>query len=173
MKPTAARALARFPGYFAGKDGVIYSTHKSSRNPSGAMYPLNGGRNGSGYQHVALPNGKGYKVQMVHVLVLEAWCGPRPSGMVASHLDGDVDNNRPENLTWETHAKNLSRRHGHGTHDRGFNNSRASVSPDDVANIKRMRANGHTHRSIADAHGVSRTTVSRVLSGRRFQGGDA
>ena len=36
----------------------------------------------------------------VHVLVLEAFVGAKPPGKVARHLNGDVCDNRIENLAW-------------------------------------------------------------------------
>lgn len=77
------------------------------------------------------------------------------------------------NLAWESVRDNLARREVHGTTDRGFSNSRASVTPEDVASIKRMVADGVTHLEAARRHGVSRTTVSRIINGQRFTEGCA
>ena len=43
----------------------------------------------------------------VHLLVLEAFVGPRPPGMEALHGDDERDNNRLDNLSWGTHAVNM------------------------------------------------------------------
>lgn len=42
----------------------------------------------------------------VHVLVLEAFIGPRPKGMVARHLNDQQSDNRLENLAWGTPEQN-------------------------------------------------------------------
>lgn len=52
----------------------------------------------------------------VHALVLEAFVGPRPEGMVCRHLDGDPTNNTVENLAWGTHSENQYDKVEHGRH---------------------------------------------------------
>lgn len=42
----------------------------------------------------------------VHHLVLEAFVGPRPEGMIGRHLDDDKHNNHPSNLAWGTDTEN-------------------------------------------------------------------
>lgn len=44
--------------------------------------------------------------RFVHVLVCEAFHGPRPDEMQAAHYDGDRNNARAENLRWATRAEN-------------------------------------------------------------------
>jgi hypothetical protein len=41
-----------------------------------------------------------YVTHYVHVLVLEAFAGPRPPGAVGRHLNGDKLDNRIKNLKW-------------------------------------------------------------------------
>jgi hypothetical protein len=50
----------------------------------------------------------------VHVLVLEAFVGPRPHGAVVRHLNGDNQDNRLENLAWGTALENARDRVNHG-----------------------------------------------------------
>lgn len=52
----------------------------------------------------------------VHVLVLEAFVGPRPEGMECLHGDGDPSNNRLCNLHWDTPSENQLDRVRHGRH---------------------------------------------------------
>lgn len=54
--------------------------------------------------------------RMVHQLVLEAFVGPRPEGMLALHRDGDPENNHLDNLYWGTHSQNGKDAVRHGTH---------------------------------------------------------
>lgn len=46
------------------------------------------------------------KNMLVHRLVLEAFVGPCPDGMVACHWDDDPDNNALDNLRWGTLVEN-------------------------------------------------------------------
>jgi len=70
-----------------------------------------------GYQHVHLTKDGKKKNPGVHVLVLEAFVGPRPDEhFVGCHNDGDPSNNRLENLRWDSRANNGLDTVKHGTH---------------------------------------------------------
>lgn len=56
------------------------------------------------------------RVLRVHRLVLEAFVGPRPDGLLARHLDGDPTNNALTNLRWGTYSENGLDSVRHGTH---------------------------------------------------------
>lgn len=51
----------------------------------------------------------------VHHLILMAFIGPRPDGLIGCHNDGDPTNNIPSNLRWDTHASNNADAIRHGT----------------------------------------------------------
>lgn len=53
--------------------------------------------------------------ERVHRLVLEAFIGPCPDGMVGCHTDGDPLNNRLDNLRWDTPSNNNRDKRAHGT----------------------------------------------------------
>lgn len=68
-----------------------------------------------GYFHVCLSrNAKPWKVSVQH-LVMRAFVGPRPAGLVIRHLDGDPTNNRVENLRYGTYSENAYDKRRHGT----------------------------------------------------------
>lgn len=52
----------------------------------------------------------------VHILVLEAFVGPRPDGLMGRHLDDDTDNNALPNLAWGTNSDNMLDAVRNGTH---------------------------------------------------------
>jgi hypothetical protein len=52
----------------------------------------------------------------IHSLVLKAFRGPRPDGMVGRHLDDDKDNNGLSNLVWGTQSDNILDTVRSGTH---------------------------------------------------------
>ncbi len=71
----------------------------------------------SGYYRLGLRDADGVRRnRRVHVLVAEAFHGPRPSGFVVRHLDGDSLNNRQDNLAWGTVLENAADMRAHGTH---------------------------------------------------------
>lgn len=52
---------------------------------------------------------------LTHRLVLAAYSGKCPPGMIARHLDGDCTNNDMTNLAWGTHSENMKDKRQHGT----------------------------------------------------------
>lgn len=54
--------------------------------------------------------------RFVHHLVLEAFVGPRPPGLVACHNNGNGTDNHVRNLRWDTQASNMQDRLAHGNH---------------------------------------------------------
>lgn len=80
------------PSHEVSDDGQV-------RGPEGLLKPWLGAKK---YPTVTLPIGRRY----VHQLMLEAFVGSRPAGMVALH-DNDIgDDNRIANLSWGTRSKN-------------------------------------------------------------------
>jgi hypothetical protein len=43
----------------------------------------------------------------VHVLMAEAFIGPRPEGQIVRHLDDNPDNNHISNIVYGTYSDNL------------------------------------------------------------------
>jgi hypothetical protein len=70
----------------------------------------------AGYQYVHLWRANKRTSKGVHVLVLEAFCGPRPPDMAACHNDGDATNNHAGNLRWDTRSENNYDIVRHGRH---------------------------------------------------------
>lgn len=61
---------------------------------------------GRPYKIAHLYKGNRRKAARVHVLVLEAFVGPRPDGMDACHNNDIPGDNRLENLRWDTKSAN-------------------------------------------------------------------
>lgn len=55
----------------------------------------------------------------VHILVLTTFVGPRPTGLVACHRNGDHNDNRAENLRWDTRSANSYDDIRNGVHPTG------------------------------------------------------
>lgn len=60
------------------------------------------------------PNGKSDR--RIHLLVLEAFVGLRPAGVDGCHWDDVKNNNRLENLRWDTKSANMRDRVRNGIH---------------------------------------------------------
>lgn len=67
---------------------------------------MRGGINANGYSHVTIARGASKVPRSVHILVAEAFLGPRPDGMFVCHSDGDPLNNDASNLRYDTPSGN-------------------------------------------------------------------
>lgn len=63
--------------------------------------------NSNGYCQVNLSLDGRRHIARVHVLVLEAFTGPRPDGMEGCHGNGERTDNRLVNLRWDTRESNF------------------------------------------------------------------
>jgi hypothetical protein len=118
-----------------------------------------------GYWRSTLRIGDQYRASTLYPLMLEAFVGPRPDGCEASHINGNSQDDRLENLCWETHAENVARQRAHGTIMFGRKNSQAKLTDADVIEIRRARQSGEYLQSIADRYGISDSNVSLICVG--------
>lgn len=170
------KAIPGFDGYYVGRDGTIWSDRSAStrRDSLGVMrlrrrelHPIRPrlvGHNRPGYLCVFLRRlGVRKETRLrVHRLVLEAFIGPRPEGMVGCHNDGNPLNNAVENLRWDTPKANSADRATHGTLLLGRELHSAKLSEDDVREIRRLRAAGEQYKPIAERFGVTKQAIFHV-----------
>jgi hypothetical protein len=116
-----------------------------------------------GYPCVMLVNRKARKCARVHLLVMGAFVGPRPQGMMCRHLNGDPRDARLVNLKYGTQSENEMDKRLHGTDNRGERHPLARLSERDVLDI---RYSGKPVRELAAAYGVSLSHVYNVRSGQ-------
>ncbi len=126
------------------------------------------------YHYVCLSIAGRKKRVGVHVLVAEAFHGPKPSPLhEVAHHDGVGTNNIAGNLRWATHVENMQdqRRHGtlHSPVMRGAAHPRAKLRDEDVIQIR----NAYSRRrgqltELAARFAVNRTTVKRVAVGANW-----
>ena len=70
----------------------------------------------TGYRSLRLTTNGRRVTKRIHVIVLEAFRGSRPTGFVSCHNDGDPSNNRVDNLRWDSQSENLNDAVRHKTH---------------------------------------------------------
>lgn len=84
----------------------------------------------------------------VHVLVAEAFHGPRPEGQEVRHHNGNQLDNTPDNLVYGTRAENAQDAIEHGTHWNGQKTHCPKRHPYDEANTTvRVAPNGAVSRA--------------------------
>lgn len=156
------RTLERFPGYFFKADGTVYSERLGKRTQ---IYPTKTKR----YDVISLSvPGERQKQFSFHVLMCEAFHGPRPQGTECRHLDGDRRNNRASNLCWGTHSQNQIDMRIHGTAYRGEKHYLAKLTERDVLDI-RQKAMTFNEKEIATMFNVSQSTVRHVKYKRTWK----
>ena len=104
-------------------------------------------------------------VVRVHKLVLEAFVGKAPQGMECCHNDGNQQNNRLENLRWDTPKNNHADKLKHGTSNTGERCNWAKLTKAQVISI---RADIRTQKEIATEYRVQQSQISRIKNGVRW-----
>ena len=118
-----------------------------------------------GYMRVSLYRDGRRAAKKVHRLVLEAFVGPCPAGMEGCHNNGVRDDNQDSNLRWASRRDNCADAKLHGTAAMGEKNGSAKLSRVKVDKIRKLRASGHTYRSIAESFNVSIDTARSAAVG--------
>lgn len=116
----------------------------------------------------------------VHRLVCISFHGmPQDGKLQVAHLDGNAQNNIPENLVWATASENTQMKRLHGTYFKGKahfakpwhkkRGPKPTVHPD-AQKIIDMRNNGAKWDEIAKVFGMSRSGVYGIA---KFRSGGA
>ena len=116
--------------YMAGNDGRIYSNARKVKAKNGSeWYLLEGSKTRQKYSSILIYyNGKP-KRYLVHRLVCEAFCGLSAEGKSqVRHLDGNPQNNVPENLAWGDGFDNWRDKKGHGRGYEGEKHPRSKLT---------------------------------------------
>lgn len=121
----------------------------------------------SGHLRIRLSGGGRLVRVMVHALVLGAFVGPRPSGLLARHFpDPDPTNNRLSNLSYGTHQQNADDRGLHGSVARGSRHGRAVLTEGAVRLMRWLRAeHGVTYVALGEWFGVGPDACRKAADG--------
>lgn len=130
-------------------------------------------KNTQGYFWVGLwKNGK-YKAWFIHVLVLEAFVGPRPSGGQARHTpDKNPANNHVKNLKWGSAKDNAKDRDQQGSTVRGERFWSAKATDAQICRIRQLGRIDTRHgrgRRIATEVNLSVGIVRAILNGKTWK----
>jgi hypothetical protein len=169
------KVIPNFPNYLVSDMGQI----KSINARKGSRTNINDGIiNGwvqtctSNYSRrlVALrKDGKTY-CRKVHQLVLEAFVGPRPTGMITLHQNGDSLDNRLCNLCWGTYMQNHQDTKRHNSYSKppvryGESHHAVTIPSEDVAKIRAHIFKRGDQVAMAKHYGVNPITISRIKAG--------
>lgn len=116
--------------------------------------------NANGYPRVSL---SGRKFKLIHVLVAEAFLGPKPELCEVRHLNGNRADPRLSNLAYGTQSENA-----HDCYDYGGRSGRGKLFREEILEIRRRLSEGETQTSLAKAYNVTRQTIGNIKSGKTF-----
>lgn len=165
------KSIPNFPGYFATKDGRIWSEPKGHKYTVGRF--LRPSLNAGGYFRINLcKNKKRYRC-LIHRLILETFVGPCPDGMACCHNNGIRTDNQLENLRWDTYSNNQLDSVKHGTSSGllyGENSGNVKLTEQKVRMIIYMyRTKEFLQKEIAEIYNISVATVSLIVNKKMWK----
>ncbi|MFV0400614.1 MAG: HNH endonuclease signature motif containing protein [Oscillospiraceae bacterium] len=113
----------------------------------------------------------GFSAEPVHKLVLEAFVGVRPEGMVCRHLNGNSLDNRLLNLCWGTPQENVRDSIRHGTAAclrHGENSVAAKLKLSDIYEIKQLYQSGYLQRELSEQFDVTQRHISDIVRNKTW-----
>jgi hypothetical protein len=134
------------------------------KSPSGQI--LQGQITAKGYRRFTIYESGVASSRSGHSLVMEAFVGPRPKGMIIRHIDGNPTNNRLSNLQYGTHSQNESDKRTHGTTLLGEKHHRCKIP---FSTVKEIRASSESLRSIAKRFNINKRYVITLRQGKGRQ----
>ncbi len=124
---------------------------------------------GGGYARVILHQDGMARQVDVHILVAEAFLGPRPTpDHQAAHEDGQPWNCCLSNILWKTRSENDADKDRHGTRPRGESHRMSKLSDDDVREIRATVGPRGIYAALARKFSVSPSTISKIKLGRKW-----
>lgn len=173
------KSIIEFPDYEVSSIGQVRRVVPGKRNRvCGILKPW---LNNKGYECISLSlNGKS-RHHLVSRLVCRAFHGEPPTPKHdAAHGDGKPLNNREDNLRWATRVENMADSFAHGTFCAG-NEHWSRKHPEKrsigeahghakltVSKVKEIRSSDRMGSALAASFGVSRATISLIRNRKRW-----
>ncbi|HCJ8610313.1 TPA: HNH endonuclease [Escherichia coli] len=119
-----------------------------------------------GYKQIGLSKAGKTKMEKVHLLVLKAFVGPRPSEIhVARHLNNNRADARLDNLAWGTKKENEEDKAKAGS-CKGERNAASKLQESDIPKIRQLLKDGISCARIGKIYGVSDQLIWRIKTGK-------
>lgn len=155
------KQISGFDSYYINDSGKVWSMKSKKYLKSDII---------CGYYRVNLhKDGKPYR-KFIHRLVLEVFVGFCPKGMECCHNNGNKQDNRLENLRWDTRSNNAKDAVRHGTYIRGEKHYFSKLTEQNVRMIIYMwRTKEFTQREIAKLYNICFVTVNDIIHKRSWK----
>lgn len=174
------KPIPGFRGYYASRDGWIWSTWRRSGLPGRRVLcipdakpakrmacPIVSHKDGARYRHVILRDaGKTVWQGPIHRLILLTFIGPAPRDKPhGAHENGDSLDNRLENLAWKSAKENQHDRYRHGTigHLRGEQVNHKLTAAQVIEIRCRYEMEGIPQWKLAEEFRVHQGTISEIV----------
>ncbi len=170
------KPVVGFEGLYEVSDqGRVKSLQRTVNGPHGSKHTLPervlaGGQTETGYWHVLLYREGVRRTRVVHVLVAEAFLGPRVGDSI-NHIDGNKDNNAAGNLEYCSHGDNNRHalRTGLRVNAKGSRHGHAKLNEEQVSQIRQLVASGRLQKHVARMFQVSKQTICKIVKRQKWQ----
>ena len=125
---------------------------------------IHGSVNKQGHRNVIL-RGRGNRSTCIHVLVAEAFLGPRPEGLVVRHGKNGVDDNSVENLSYGTQLQNIHDKKRDGTWQVADTAGRRTLTSEQAREIY---CSSESSTTLGERFGVDATTIRAIWRGKNW-----
>lgn len=166
MSKTERRCLdfLGFPYHYVDEDGVVWSCDPTKHGGRWRRMKLHDWSRKNRYLSVCLTHKGKENTLAVHRLVLLAFVGPCPKGMVACHKDDNRRNNKRSNLRWDFSIENSRDMVRNGNSPKGEKNPKAKLNSDLVRQIREKYASGkYVQTQLALEYGVGQDQISSIV----------
>lgn len=167
------RAISGFPGYQVSNLGEVRSFRKGELFPR-VLRPSRG--NKAKRAMVTLYLDKRPHYRLVARLVCETFHGAPLPDQEAAHLNGDVFNDRSDNLKWKYPLGNAADRDLHGRTARGSRHYAAILNEDQVREIRKVyrdaKAQGRIYGfvvALSRQYKVTLGCIEDIVYGRKWR----
>lgn len=165
------KSVPGFSNYRATANGEIYSYNKPGiksglRTLPKKMVPC---ENRTGYLQLVMRSDDGLRRTIsAHKVIAMTFLGECPVGKVVCHNNGNKQDNRLENLRYDTQRENSMDRKKHGTHLSGSQVGTSVLNEETVAHIRQGLSFGVSISELARIFKIGWTTVKRIQTGETW-----
>jgi hypothetical protein len=155
--------------YSAGSDGSIRSNPRlasDGRKIFGKNIKLL--KTSNGYLFFAARSKSFSGPMLVHRAVLSAFAG-KMMDLDVNHKNGVKDDNRLENLEWNTRSQNQSHAANNGLKPIGEKSHLSKLKEKQVIEIRKLLESGIPQSKISAIYGVSQTTISKIKTNKKWK----
>ncbi len=177
------KSVNNYPNYQVDTLGQIFSCYGkisihdklgryigTKQEPGLIWRKLSGSKDDFGRLRIGLRGADKLKYRKIHSLIMETFIGLRPNGMVSRHLNGNVQDNRLENLAYGTQKENMHDRVLHGTSNRGENAYAAKLKNIDIPLIWELLQNSHMSlKRIGELFNVQYGVIANIKNGYTYK----